>query len=367
MVYQSSGSSRIFAADFSYTAGTAATKAWFADATTSDTTQHAIDPLTWLDDSTLLYGFYDTSTTPATTTSWTAAVQTGGGGAEAEQAAVEGRYAVRYNGASNWWTWKDLYTDTTLTGSSYAEVSDPLASVDELLDETFPLGTVTSNYVPTDSKPPVAPWANNRATANAQLFMSSTSVLYNKRAAYLAFASYLKPLPGQASSAAYANFQGELQYTYNPFVSSPKWNKVPTSGSGGLFTWGSAYPTPTFNGTTPYLKRNTWFRWLKPGDPLLKADMTNGTVKVTVKPLITVTKSALTSSGTRKVSGTVTRVGGTAVLQRYSSGTWSTVAQATITSDGKYSFGYRSLRSGTYRVSSLATQSWGSNTKTFAI
>jgi hypothetical protein len=194
--------------------------------------------------------------------------------------------------------------------------------------------------------------------------MSSRSVTTGRRAAYLAFASYLKALPSQPATDAYATFRGRLEWTTNPFVSSPVWNNA-TTGGGPRYTWGAAYPKPTFNGTTHALARNTWFRWVKDSDQFTTKDVTDGTIKITVLPTITVAKA--TSSGRVRVSGTVARTGGTAVLQRNSGGSWSTITQVKITSDGKYSFGYRFLSGGSYRVVSLATQSWGSNTKGFSI
>lgn len=360
VVYQKNdGTSRIRATGLSWNGTSPSTIPYYGKLKT-DPNAFISGDVVFVSDSTVLY--QTTNNDSSITTSFTGTLATPSGSETNVDAQVDGRYRIRKDAADEWWMWKD--TGSSPVVSSYIKAANPLAPGSPS-SNSFPLGDTTTSYAPVANAPARISVARNAATANAQLYMSGTVVGYNKRLAYLSYASYLAPLPGQTASAdAFAVFQGKLQYSTNPFASTPVWNEVTTSGA-NFIGWGT-YPAGSFNGTTPYLTRNTWFRWVYPGtNALVKKDTTNGTIKVRVRPDITISK--LRSGSATKVYGKVTRVGGSAQLQRSSGGSWVTVGNATITSTGTYSFGYRTLRSGTYRVVSVETTYWASNAKNFSI
>jgi hypothetical protein len=354
------GSSRLRATRFDWNGAFSPTPTPFIGIRTTNPTAFISADVTWLDSTKLLYA--TTNATGSVATSYTVVgTTTSPYGVPQAAAGATGSYRVRQDAGGDWWMWRDDRGADPLT-SSYVKAANPLSPVEA--SNSFPFGDTTSSYAPVDQVPAALSTAVNRATSRAQLYMSQTVVDNGKRAAFLSYASYLTPLPGQTASAdAFAVFRGELQYSTNPFATTPVWNRVTTSGA-SLISWGS-YPAGSFNGTTPFLSRNTWFRWYYPGSAFAKADYTDGTIKVRVRPSISVSKAR---SGTRtRVSGTITRSGGTASLQRLSGGAWSTVAKATIGSAGGYSFGYRTLRSGNYRVWVPETTFWATNAKPFSI
>ncbi len=361
VVYQKNdGTSRIRATGLSWNGTSPSTIPYYGKLKT-DPNAFISGDVVFISDSTVLY--QTTNSDSSITTSFTGSLATPNGVETNVDAQVDGRYRIRKDAADEWWMWKDTGSGGSLA-SGYIKAANPL-SPGSPANNTFPLGQTTTSYAPVANAPAALnARAVNAAAANAQLYMSGTVVGYNKRLAYLSYASYLTALPGQTASAdAFAVFQGKLQYSTNPFASSPVWKEVTTSGA-NFIGWGT-YPAGSFNGTTPYLTRNTWFRWVYPGSVFANKDTTNGTIKVRVRPDITISK--LRSGSATKVYGKITRSGGTAQLQRYSGGSWLTVGNATITATGTYSFGYRTLRSGTYRVVSVETTYWASNAKNFSI
>ncbi|MCA0330531.1 MAG: hypothetical protein LCI03_11615 [Actinobacteria bacterium] len=360
VVYQKAdGTSRIRATGLSWNGTSPSTIPYYGKVKT-DPNAFISGDVVFVNDSTVLY--QTTNSDSSITTSFTGTLATPSGAETNVDAQVQGRYRIRKDASDEWWMWSDSGSSPVV--SSYIKAANPLAPGSPSTN-TFPLGDTTTSYAPVSNAPKRLTVAKNAATANAQLYMSGTVVGYNKRLAYLSYASYLAPLPGQTASAdAFAVFQGTLQYSTNPFATTPVWKEITTSGK-SFIGWGS-YPAGSFNGTTPYLTRNTWFRWVYPGtNALVKKDTTNGTIKVRVRPDITISK--LRSGSATKVYGKITRVGGKAQLQRSSGGSWVTVGNATITSTGTYSFGYRTLRSGTYRVVSVEDTYWASNAKSVSI
>ena len=73
------------------------------------------------------------------------------------------------------------------------------------------------------------------------------------------------------------------------------------------------------------------------------------------------------SGALKRPYGKVARVGGKAVRQRLSSGVYYTVTSATISSTGRFSFGFRTVSTGKNRVITLADATWGQGSKVFLI
>ena len=119
------------------------------------------------------------------------------------------------------------------------------------------------------------------------------------------------------------------------------------------------------NGSTTALTRNTWLKWCFDGDLFVQAGCST-VKKITVQP--TVSALVETKSGQKRVYGKAARVGGSAVLQRRTgTSTYTTVATASLSATGAYSFGFRSLATGSYRVVVKSDANWGTGTKALSI
>jgi hypothetical protein len=257
---------------------------------------------------------------------------------------------------SDWWGWRDVGEVT-----EYAVVPD-LTSFSTAVWTARTDGLTSTYYRPSTGAPPVMTTPINRPTTHPYLSLSASATTYGKRLVYLSWAEYLVPLPGQTLADDYAEVdRGLLQMSTN---AGSSWSNV------GWTSWANPVPWPpntrySGNGYTPILKRTTWFRWSYPGD-MLTLPSTSVVRKVVVSPTITVSKIR-SSAGTTKVYGKVTRIGGTIQLWRWTGSSWVRVATVSISSAGAYSFGYRSLRRGTYKVVVPATTYWGAATKKFTI
>ena len=97
---------------------------------------------------------------------------------------------------------------------------------------------------------------------------------------------------------------------------------------------------------------------------MVKADCTT-TKKITVNPTISVGVQKL--SGKKRVYGKVARTGGSAVLWRFASSKWVPIVSAPLSSTGTFSFGFRTLAAGSYKVTTKADTYWGSGLKQFSL
>ena len=186
--------------------------------------------------------------------------------------------------------------------------------------------------------------------------VSASTTTYGKRVVYVAFATYLHALPGESLSRDASEVErGMLQSSTN----GSTWRDV------GWTSWARPVPWPGDpgyygNAYSPVLTRNTWFRWVFPGDYLTKAS-TSTVRKVVVTPKITA--KVVKKGAKRVVSGTVTRVGGKVYLYKGS----RKVATATISARGAFKFKARVLARGTYTLKVRADASWGAASKKLKI
>lgn len=257
---------------------------------------------------------------------------------------------------SDWWGWRDVGSTT-----EYAVVPDL---------ESFATATWTARidgptsfwYQPSTAAPPTLTTPVNRPATHPYLYLSASTATYGKKLVYSSWAEYLVPLPGQTLAADGSQVErGMLQKSTN---GGSTWTDV------GWTTWAHPVPWPPDtryygNGYTPTLTRTTWFRWKYPGD-LLTLSSTSTVRKVVVVPSITVSKLR-SASGTTKVYGKVAPGGGSIQLWRWTGSSWVRLATVSVSSTGSYSFGYRSLRRGSYKVVVPARTYLGSATKKFSI
>ena len=340
-VLQSSGggNGRVFAASFATGRAGPFFEVRFGSRPSSTLSANVRD-LTWLDDTTLLLTMKESGGV----VSRTGILGTGGSPDTSAYAALDGFYDIRPLGP-DWWMWKDSGATT-----SYGTTAD-LSTAQTLTLTPRSNGPTTFRYLPSTATPPGLTSATNRARTYPFLTLSTKSLLYGKRVAYLAFAFYLTPTPGEtlrrdAGQVARGVLQWSLDGTTWRNVTATNWVRP------------VAWPTKAYrsgNGYSPALTRNTWFRWVYPGD-YFTAPSLSRTQAVTVAPIV---RASVTARGTyRIVAGRATRAGGTAVLYRKLRGSYTQIATARLTARGLFSFGNRRLPRGTYSVVTLADRHW---------
>lgn len=252
-----------------------------------------------------------------------------------------------------WWAWSER-----LGVTQYATVP----TLSDLRSATWTPrtnGATTYRYRPSTVVPPAFQRPTGRVVPVPHLALPPAGTTTGRRLVYAAYADYLKPLPGQtlAKNGSWTA-RGHLQWS----TDARTWHSL------GATSWAHPVPWPRSrskgNGYTPVLTRNTWFRWRTPGDDVL-APSGYARALALVAPVVTLRVARVSSS--RRVSGTATRVGGTAVLQRISAGRGVALATARISASGAFSFAPRVLPGGSYRVVTRADSGWASGTKGFLL
>ena len=250
--------------------------------------------------------------------------------------------------AGTWYAWAldnvtaHTITPSTTTDSTFATALTagavwPVGS-DKYFAYITPLADIPATFTGLSAKMSVAP----------TLVLSKSAVVTGTRVTFNAFGTYPSPASGQILQKETATVgRGTLQYSLN---GGATWAKLVTTTAGG--------------GSTQLLSRTTKFRWLYPGDALTNP-ATSVVRTVSVAPSLSV---KVTRSGSSKVvSGVTSRIGGTVALWKLSGRTWKKLFTTPVKTRGAYSFGKRSLVTGTYRTITLADASWISAAKTFKI
>ncbi len=259
---------------------------------------------------------------------------------------------ARYNG--EWWMWQD---DASNPASSFGHSADPspvvapsttTAWVGDFYVRSFRLSAVT---------PPAIGTPVNRPVAHPGLILNATSVGYKKSTAYYSYNDYMVPLAGQIFNDNYSETErGLLQKStdgkaYSTLLTTTAAHPVTAGG----YTW---------TANTPAATRTLYYRWCFQATTFAAAGCSTAT-KVTMIPTVTAT---VTKSGTkRKIVGTATRVGGSVTLYKVVGSKATKIATKTINSAGVYSFGTLSLKTGNYRISTVADSYAGVGSKTFKV
>jgi hypothetical protein len=275
--------------------------------------------------------------------------------------ALDNVYSLRKLG-STWWGWKDSANPgNTAIVSSYGSSDTPdTVAIAPLVPRSN--GDVTAGYEPTTAKPPVLAPAMvvHRLSGSASLRMKVRSVAAGKRDTFWPEFTYGQ-LPSQSPARAVlgAVQKGALLYSTD---AGRSWHSTPTPGTTVKvgYQWWSV---------TPKLYRNTWFRWSYAGDMLTAPASTSSRrpVLVTVSPRFSAFGVAKVGAR-RVVSGTLSRVGGTAVLYRKVSATrWTALATVRVSSTGAFTFGRRPLARGSYKVVAVADTWWAASTRPFTV
>jgi hypothetical protein len=258
--------------------------------------------------------------------------------------------------------WADAYDLTTVDGSFYLfrDIYDPAgdfvrsevgssATVDVPADwTTFPPGASSIRYRAATVLPPVLTTPTNPKTSVSTLYPIGTTISTSYPLRYVSKATY----------GARPTYYGDLSMSTNGGATYTK--IATTSGATLTKASGSTYT----NGVTRALTRNSLLKWCFLGDLYVKASCSKP-VKITVNPVI---KVGIEKSGTlQRVYGSAARVGGTVALQKIVSAGYTTVASATVSSTGRFSFGFKKLSPGIYQVRTPSDSSWGVGIKRIQI
>jgi hypothetical protein len=327
----------------------------------------------WLRDDTLLYAESDpTIVAPAHAPLFMQSLQLKAGSSTTTPGPLAGLnefYDVRPDAAgTTWWMWKDdtTVTPNTATAWSVSLLLADLPTTDPATWTPVTTGTPRSNgdstvrYTPSTVTPQAldAAVATNRAVVHTTFGLSPTSVKYGARSAYQSIGLYGGvPLTAFNANNAAETDRGTLWSSIN--VGGP-WSAVATTSGASVFPIGTQW----YNGHTPVLARNTWFKWTSAGDAFT-APFTSVVRKVSVVPTVKVAVKKY-AHGARRIAGSATRSYGVAQLWRYYKGAWRKVTTIAISRAGGYNFGTRGWPRGTYRVITVADAGWASGSLQFA-
>ncbi len=255
--------------------------------------------------------------------------------------------------SATWYAWEDGASATSYKTST--DLTGPW-----VVGGSRPDGQTSLGFVPVRTAPTAFSSRQSSAGAaavQAHLDLSTSLVKTGGQAVYASYAFYLKGLAGQTWNAdAGITQRGTIQYSTD---GGRTWLRLTTTTSKTVVAWPGG-TAPDGNGRTQKLTRNTWFRWLVPSDVFVRSATTSVRL-VRVSP--TVKAKVVKSGSKRTVSGTVARIGGSAVLYK---GT-KKIATVKVSSRGVYSFGKRALSRGTYRVVTIADVSWAAGSLTVKI
>ncbi len=280
------------------------------------------------------------------------------GGTPTELPDLAGSYDLSWHDGS-WYQFRDPIGGGSEVGSSAGLDVAPL-------DWTaFPYGSLSVRYRPASVVPPVVTRPVNRAVSTASLYVGQSDVSTGAAVVYATLATYLTDSTGRR---AYNTDAAQVRYgtllasrdgkTFTKYLATSAGDTLLKWPNGQLFGNGRLSASET--------QQNLWLRWCFGGDIFVSGDCSS-TKKITVHPKLGVA-GKYDASGRIWIHGSVSRRGGSVVLWRQSGTSWRPIASTPINNKYKtFSFGYRSLGSGVYRVTTKADVSFGSGESRFRI
>ena len=318
-------------------------------------TQPSNSTFVWDGADTLVWAEYDSAVAGAPTNGVSVTLPTDGSTVRTvtPRPTLNGFYDLRQDASGTWWTWKDDTSVTPAATSAYS-LADPLVDTPIPVGAPRTDGATTYRYAPSTNLPPALQPVVNPAAAHPSLALSAAVVAYGRKVAYSAY-NYYGGLPGlsYAASRAAEVDRGYLQRS----IDGVHWSTAAATSGAHPVIIGSRYYNAYY---AKALTRNTWFRWLFPGDAFTKRGM-SATRLVKVVPVVSARVAV--SGRSRIVYGAASRVGGAVVLYRKVGTRMVKVGVAAISAKGAYSFGKRLLPRGAYRLVTVADRYWASGYK----
>jgi hypothetical protein len=298
--------------------------------------------------------FYFAACPTATCDTWTVAKWSGSAAPDGYTAVTgfDNTYDIRPLGTL-WYVWKDSGSGASMT-TSYATTSD--LTVPPTTWHTRIDGAHTFSYQPSLVPPQQTTTISNPSGVQGHVYVATPSVFAGARVVYVGFGLYLHRVGPQTFAKDAAEIdRGTVQYSFDgknfkKLATTTGGNQIPWPGLSGVYG----------NGRTPVLNRNTWLRWVYPGDVFTKATVSPAT-EIFVSPTFKV--KVAVRGGQRVVSGRATRIGGAVGLYRGSKRLGST----TISKSGTFTFKSLSLPKGVYRLVTVRDKYWGATIWEFVV
>jgi hypothetical protein len=278
------------------------------------------------------------------------------GGTPSELPELAGSYDLsRHDGS--WYRFRDGGSGTDVGSSVDLDVAPA--------DWTpFPYGALSVRYRASSVVPPVVTRPVNRAASTAALYLGQSDVSTGASVVYATLATYLTDSTGKR---AYNSDAAQVRYgtllasrdgkTFTKYVS--------TSAGDTLLKWPNGQLFGNGRISKPDTQQNLWLRWCFGGDLFVSGDCSS-TKKITVHPTMYVSGSR-DAAGRVRVTGSVARKGGTVVLWKWNGTSWRALATASVNTYKRFTFAYRPMPAGVYRVTTKADLAWGQGEYRFRV
>ena len=316
----------------------------------SSTTAVGTSSLVWGDDNSTL-AFSTFNTTSGDLSNYSVSVTSSG--ATTNGGPVADWYDIaRYNYA--WWMWQD---DANNPITTYGNSADPSPLVAPSTTTQWGGNFYVRNFRLSAATPPAITAPVNKPGANADLILNLSSVGYKKTTQYVSYNDYMVTIAGQSFDYNYSETQqGVLEKsidgkTFTPLLTTTGAHPVSASG----YTW---------TGNLPAVTRTLYYRWHFLGTTLAAGGY-SPTSKLTMIPTVTATVKKVGAK--RSITGTATRVGGSVTLYKVVGSKATKITTKPISAKGAYTFGTLALKTGNYRISTVADGYAGVGSKTFKV
>lgn len=257
----------------------------------------------------------------------------------------------------SWYRFRDGGSGSDVGSSTDLEV----APVDWT---TFPYGTLSVRYRPSSVVPPVVTRPVNRAPSTAAVYLGQSDVGTGAAVVYATLATYLTDSTGKR---AYNTDAAQVRYgTLLASRDGKTFTKyLATSAGDTLLRWPNGQQFGNGRISSTDTQQNLWLRWCFGGDLFVSGDCSS-TKKITVHPTMYVSGSR-DSSGRVRITGSARRTGGTVVLWKWNGTSWRALATTPLNTYKRFTFGYRPMPAGLYRVTTKADLAWGQGEYRFKV
>jgi hypothetical protein len=229
---------------------------------------------------------------------------------------------------------------------------------------TFPTGPAAKRFLASAARPPVVTRPVNRAPSTARLYVGHADVYTGEAVVYASLATYLTD---PAGVHPYATDAAQVRYgTLLASRDGKTFSKLATTGAGSsLLRWPTGEMFGNGRISAPQTQQNIWLRWCFGGD-IFASGGCSSVKKITVHPRMSLSGSR-DAAGRIKLLGSAKRTRGTVILWRWSGTAWRALSSTPITSSRTFTFAYRSMPAGIYRVTTKVDVSYGQGELVFRV